>query len=249
MGGCVAFGLALWLYGYLSTNVGFLGLINQIILWFSVFLLGIGFSMSAPVMIIGGIEYFCTADRHSASNQLKNLLIGCLDLVVYGGTAFACLIAINKRTWLALAIVAIMIVLSVSYHFYKKKKVTIPDADSIEFAPLLFLFCCSFGVAGLLFGWPHMTNAIADAVTGPATAACRFVGYYSEEEGGDSQYAINKEVLVVVFNKRNGADIELRMNKGNSKQPLKTIHAAKGRVILTYYPRSGVYIAAKPQQR
>ena len=102
----------------------------------------------------------------------------------------------------------------------------------------------AFGLVAGIIGRMQAADAIADAAEGPSEEACMLNGFKEQRPSGRGA-AFNATDLVIDFTTGVGNEHVYVSIKEQDRAVLQQIVDAGGFVILTYYPRTNVFVRAE----
>lgn len=249
IGGLVALfgGFGALMVGEFAPSVGFQGLVDRGIGGGGLLAMGIGVLCFVPLILRDpwrARPRTAEGRRELAREATLEAAVVALNLVCYAGTtifALGALTALDRAPFAAGAAIALCIAAFALYRRHRKK-----HRRSYELVkPLgIVAFMLAFAAFAGAFGALRASDAVADAIEGPREQRCLLSDF--EEQRPSGRYASARSAdLVVEFVAENDETVRVSI-KEQDREALRQIVDAGGVARLAYYPRTEVFVSARP---
>ncbi len=232
-----------------APSTGFLGLLRSGSTSIGFVLFGVVFALVLVAFVRSALGKRGTFTGEAVVRLAREVLRFAASVVAYGGSVFVALAVIagaadSVKPYAALKAVVVVTVcvgVFVGYRIFSKKHParyeSLPNIAIALFLALMVLL----GVVG---GSVMSRSAVVDLVSGPRTELC-WLAEVEEDRATGRYSAFRQDNLDLTFETVEGRRFVITVAEGD-RDDLDDVVAAQGVVWLTYYPETGVYVAARP---
>ncbi|ROT88252.1 hypothetical protein [Gordonibacter urolithinfaciens] len=240
-------GFGALMYGEFAPSVGIQGLVDRGIGGIGFLAMGIGVLCFVPPVLHDpwrARPRTAEGRRALARETARQAGVVVLNLVCYAGTtifALGALTALGRAPLAAGAAIALCVAVFALYRRHRQKhRCTYGVVKPFG----IVAFMLAFGAAAGAFGALRASDAVADAIEGPREQRCLLSDF--EEQRPSGRYASARSAdLVVEFVAEDGETVRVSV-KEQDRDALRQIADAGDAVRLAYYPRTEVFVSARP---
>lgn len=240
-------GFAALLYGEFAPSVGYQGVLDRGIGSAGILAMGLGVLCFVPLV---ARDPWQAATRSAESPEAllraaaKELGVVALNLVCYVGAALVALGALTALDRAPIAAGLVMIACIVALVLYRRHRKRHPRSYNLTKPLGIVLFMLAFGFAAGAFGTLQTSSALADALEGPREQVC-VLSDFDEQRPTGRYSSLRAADLVIDFTDESGQTVRVAI-KEQDRAALGQIAEAGSVVRLAYYPRTNVFVSARP---
>ena len=239
--------------GEWAPSVGYVGLLRNLCTAAGFMLFALSFVCFAVMLVMasqgrkGGASAGFAATAAQFVREAGRFVLAC---IAYAGSAFVALgviVAFGEgaptpvRLLKLVAVLAVCIGVAVSYRFYRKRHpVSYEMLGSASIAALFVLLT----IGSLTIGVIQAKDTLVDLMRGPQTELC-WLAEVEEDRATGRYRGFSQDTLEMTFKTLDDRPIHISVAE-NDRPSLADVASADGVVWLTYFPESGVYMAAEP---